>query len=108
MTTFAQLSKRLKNFLGGWLLVLDIKEGLVESATVCVKSVVILDLPILIRSISNRMKAGYTKSCQINQGRKNLFGKESRKLCKLWWNNDKLHANKDNFTKKVPLKDYEN
>ena len=42
MTTFAQLSARLKNFLGGWLLVLGIKEGLVECATVCVKSVVIL------------------------------------------------------------------
>ena len=37
-----QLSSRLKNFLRGWLLVLDLKEGLVECATVCVKSVVIL------------------------------------------------------------------
>ena len=44
MTTFAQLSARqgLKNFLRGWLLVLDLKEGLVECATVCVKSMVIL------------------------------------------------------------------
>ena len=42
LTTSAQLSKRLKNFLGSWLLVLGIKEGLVECATVCVKSVVIL------------------------------------------------------------------
>ena len=42
LTTFAQLSGRLKNFLRGWLLVLGIKEGLVECATVCVKSVVIL------------------------------------------------------------------
>ena len=42
LTTFAQLSARLKNFLGGWLLVLGIKEGLVECATVCVKSGVIL------------------------------------------------------------------
>ena len=42
LTTFAQLSARLKNFLGDWLLVLGIKEGLVECATVCVKSVVIL------------------------------------------------------------------
>ena len=32
----------LKNFLGGWLLVLGIKECLVECTTVCVKSVVIL------------------------------------------------------------------
>ena len=42
LTTFAQLSARLKNFLGGWLVVLGIKEGLVECATMCVKSVVIL------------------------------------------------------------------
>ena len=42
MTMFAQLSTRLKNFLRGWLLVLGIKEGLVECATVCIKSVVIL------------------------------------------------------------------
>ena len=40
--TFAQLSARLKNFLRGWLLVLGLKEGLVECATVCVKSEVIL------------------------------------------------------------------
>ena len=44
MTSFAQLSARLKNILGGWLLVFGIKEGLIESATVCVKSVVILVL----------------------------------------------------------------
>ena len=45
-TTFAQLSPRLKTFLEGWSLVLGIKEGLVEcaSATVCVKSVVILNM----------------------------------------------------------------
>ena len=50
LTTFVELSTRLKNFLGGWLLVLGIKEGLVECATVCVKSVVILtkkDKPML-------------------------------------------------------------
>ena len=34
-----QLSARLENFLGVWLLVLGIKEGLVECAAVCVKSV---------------------------------------------------------------------
>ena len=44
LTTFAQLSARLKHFLGGQLLVLGIKEGLVECAMVCVKSVVILSL----------------------------------------------------------------
>ena len=40
--TFTQLTARLKNFLRGWLLVLDLKESLVECATVCVKSEVIL------------------------------------------------------------------
>ena len=34
---------RLKNFLRGWLLVLGLKEGLVEYATLCVKSEVILE-----------------------------------------------------------------
>ena len=42
VTTFTQLTARLKNFLMGWLLVLSLKECLVECATVCVKSVVIL------------------------------------------------------------------
>ena len=40
--TFTQLTARLKNFLRGWLLALGIKEDLVECATVCVKSEVIL------------------------------------------------------------------
>ena len=42
LTTFTQLTARLENFLMGWLLVLGLKEGLVECATVCVKSEVIL------------------------------------------------------------------
>ena len=42
LTTFTQVTARLKNFLVGWLLVLGLKEGLVECATVCVKSWVIL------------------------------------------------------------------
>ena len=42
LTTFAQLSARPKNVLRGWLLVLGLKEGLVECAAVCIKSVVIL------------------------------------------------------------------
>jgi hypothetical protein len=40
--TFTQLSARLKNFLRGLLLVLALKECLVECATLCVKSEVIL------------------------------------------------------------------
>ena len=42
LTTFTQLTEWLKNFLMGWLLVLGLKEGLVEYATLCVKSEVIL------------------------------------------------------------------
>ena len=42
LTTFTQLAERLKNFFRGWLLILGLKEGLVEYATVCVKSEVIL------------------------------------------------------------------
>ena len=44
--TFTQLTTRLKNFLRGWMLVLGLKEGLVECATVCVKSEVILLLVV--------------------------------------------------------------
>ena len=40
--TFTQLNARLENFLNGWLLVLVLKECLVECATSCVKSEVIL------------------------------------------------------------------
>ena len=42
LTTYTQLTARLKNFLRGWLLVLGLKEGLVKCATVCIKSEVIL------------------------------------------------------------------
>jgi hypothetical protein len=40
---FVQVTSRLKEFLIGWLLVLGLKECLVECATVCFKSVVILN-----------------------------------------------------------------
>ena len=42
LTTFTQVTARLKHFLMGWLLALGLKECLVKCATVCVKSVVIL------------------------------------------------------------------
>ena len=42
LTAFTQLIARHKNFFRGWLLILGLKEGLVECATVCVKSEVIL------------------------------------------------------------------
>ena len=43
-TTNDQPPKKILSFLRGWLLVLGLKEGFVECATVCVKSVVILIL----------------------------------------------------------------
>ena len=43
LTTFTQLTARLENFLVDWLLVLGLKESLVECTTVCFKSEVILD-----------------------------------------------------------------
>ena len=43
LTTFTQLTTRLENFLVDWLLVLGLKESLVECTTVCFKSEVILD-----------------------------------------------------------------
>ena len=42
LMTFTQLKARLKSFLNGWLLVLGLKEGLVECATSCIKSEVML------------------------------------------------------------------
>ena len=42
LMTFTQLTAWLKNFLRGWLLVLGLKQGLVECATVCIKSEVML------------------------------------------------------------------
>ena len=38
LTSFTQLTAKLKSFLMGWLLVLGLKEGLFECATVCIKS----------------------------------------------------------------------
>ena len=74
MTTFTQLTARLKNFLRGWLLVLGIKKGLVECATVCIKSEVILtmsdeldnlmDISIEIAS-NKRMKKDYIKPFKL-------------------------------------------
>jgi hypothetical protein len=40
--TWKKATKCNKHFLRGWLSVLGLKEGLVECATVCVKSMVIL------------------------------------------------------------------
>ena len=59
--TFTQLTTRLKNFLRGWLLVLGLKEGLLECAAVCVKSEVILFLIEEVRGIgraADRLKIG--------------------------------------------------
>ena len=42
LTTFTQLTARIKNFLMDWLMVLGLNEGLAECATLCLKSWVIL------------------------------------------------------------------
>ena len=42
LMTFTQLTARLKNFFRGWPLLLGLKECLVEYATLCIKSEVIL------------------------------------------------------------------
>jgi hypothetical protein len=52
LTTFIQLTARLKIFLRGWLIFLGLKEGLVECATVCVKSEFILLYTVLTLSYS--------------------------------------------------------
>ena len=62
LTTFTQLTARLKNFLRGWLLILGLKEGLVECATVCIKSEVILPFMwmevVQCRDVDGRLHSG--------------------------------------------------
>ena len=48
---FVQLSSRLVEFLMEWLLVLGLKECLVDCATVCIKSVVILRMHVYFINI---------------------------------------------------------
>ena len=60
LTTFTQLNARLKNFLRSWLLVLGLKECLVECATLCVKSEVILNY--ICRSHSKPLKRDWNIS----------------------------------------------
>ena len=50
--TFTQLNARLKNFLRGWLFVLCLKECLVECATLCAKSEVILSSVVMIQDMN--------------------------------------------------------
>ena len=63
------MSARLKNFLMGWLLVLGLKEGLVECAIVCVKSVVILlylpDSVLLLLWVGLTVEVYKSKNMQI-------------------------------------------
>ena len=49
LTTFTQLTARLKNVLMGWLFVLSLKESLIECATVCIKSEVTLYSHIILK-----------------------------------------------------------
>ena len=66
LTTFTQLTARLKNFLRGWLLVSDLNEGLVECATVCVKSEVILVNMLLMGTPSNDDEQGKMQKSDTN------------------------------------------
>ena len=59
--TFTQLNARLKNFLNGWLLVLGLKECLLECATMCVKS----EVPKSQASLNNSLKICHTSSIEI-------------------------------------------
>ena len=51
LPTFTQPTKRLKNFLMSGLLILGLKESVVECATMWVKSEVILDYLFTVLSI---------------------------------------------------------
>ena len=52
LTIVTQLTAGLKNFLSRWLLVLDLKEGLIECATVCVKSeVILMNIQCILQSL---------------------------------------------------------
>ena len=53
LTSFTPLTSGLKNCLRGWLLVLGLKKGLVECATACVESEVIL-IDILLLYFINK------------------------------------------------------
>ena len=63
--TFTQLIARLKNFSRGWLLALDKKETLVECATVCVKSEVILICVYFCMLSTAILHAGYSLLLRI-------------------------------------------
>ena len=59
---FDNFCSRLTDFLGGWLLVCGIKEGMVECATVCVKSVVILNVFLHGMSFSSSDIVSYPRT----------------------------------------------
>ena len=61
LTTFTQLTARLKHFLRGWLLIFGLNEGLVQCATVCVKSEVILIRLLDCMSLAHRIFSGQAK-----------------------------------------------
>ena len=88
--TFTQLNKRLKNFLRGWLLVFGLEEGLVECATLCVKSWVILSFPC------KKSYESFVNVFKINVFKVIIYRKVSA---------SKVNVSKDNELKgKVPKK----
>ena len=82
MTTFTQLYTRLKNFLRGWLLVLGLEEGLVECATLCVKSWVILTYKV---SSVFWLKATFKKgTISVEQTVVVFFPEKTIEWCRRW------------------------
>ena len=75
--TFTQLNSTtlLKNFLRGWLLVLGLKECLVECATLCLKSEVILPLMYIgYVSIEDQTNLLLIHALQYLQGSADMTG----------------------------------
>ena len=71
LTTFTQLAERLKNFFRGWLLILGLKEGLVECATVCVKcecEVILINIVDLCASYDSHLPEKLQSTSTIGVG----------------------------------------
>ena len=83
MTTFTQLTERLKNFLMGWLLVLGLKESVVECATVCVKSEVILTYNTTTINTATITKNFYCYCCFLRNLAKIDWSRPPKSIYKL-------------------------
>ena len=99
-TIFTQLTARLKNFLRGWLSILILKEGLLECATVCVKSEVILpDIEDFGEKSDNNKPLDDQKALEDNQ--LGLKSEKSKKKYSL--NNNRCYICQTNFSSEKDL-----